>query len=75
MDKLPTGPVESDPVEFYRGRDISTEVQPLLDEALADLELGAYDRRLVEWAKKSWDQPTMVTIASWIVRARQAPPR
>lgn len=75
MDKLPTGPIETDPIDYYRGRDIAAEISPLLDEALAGIELGAYDRRIVEWAKGAWDQPTMVTLASLILRARQADPR
>jgi hypothetical protein len=72
MSRTPEGPIEADPIDFYCGRDIATEVSPLLDEVLAGVELGAYDRRLVEWAKGAWDQPTMITIASWILRARQA---
>lgn len=74
MSNLPTGPIEADPIEVYRHLEFP-EIRALLDEALDGIELGAYDRRLVEWAKDMWDQPTMVTIASWILRARQADPR
>lgn len=70
MDKLPTGPIEADPIDYYRGRELS-DLPPLIDEALAGMELGAYDRRIVDWLK-GWDQPTIVTIASLIQRARAA---
>lgn len=69
VDTLPTGPIESDPIDYYHGRDFA-DLSVLLDEALAGVELGEYDRRIVEWAKQMWDQPTMVTIASLIQRAR-----
>lgn len=69
VDTLPTGPIESDPIDYYRGRDFA-DLGALLDEALEGVELGAYDRRIVDWAKQTWDQPTMVTIASLIQRGR-----
>ena len=65
MDQLPTGPIEADPIDYNRGREL-TELPPLIDEALTGVELGAYDRRILEWLK-GWDQPT---IASLIQRAR-----
>ena len=69
VDTLPTGPIESDPIDYYHGHDFA-DLRTQLDEALAGVELGAYDRRIVEWVKQTWDQPTMVTIASLIQRAR-----
>jgi hypothetical protein len=69
VDTLPSGPIESDPIDYYHGRDFA-DLGALLDEALDGVELGAYDRRIVDWAKQMWDQPTMVTIASLIQRAR-----
>lgn len=69
---IPAGPIESEPVDSYRGRWFP-EVQAELDVALAGIDLGAYDARIVEWLK-NWDQPTIVTIASLIVRARAAGP-
>lgn len=71
VDTLPEGPIESDPFDFYRDRS-SAEIRAMLDDVLAGVELGAYDRRIVEWGKSMWDQPTMVTIASLIHRARAA---
>lgn len=72
MDNVPTGPLESDPIDYYRGRDVA-EVRRLVDEALTGVELGAYDRRIVEWLK-GWDSPTIVAMASLIQRARAAGP-
>lgn len=74
MDTLPTGPIDSDPIDYYRHLDFA-DLRALLDEALAGVELGTYDRRIVEWAKQMWDQPTMVTIASLIQRARAVRPK
>jgi hypothetical protein len=65
---IPTEPIEKDPIEAYRGREIF-EIRQLLDEALEGLPLGAYDARIIEWLKNA-DQPTIVTLASLFVRAR-----
>lgn len=70
VDRLPTGPIDSDPVDYYRGRDLA-DLPPLIDEALIGIELGSYDRRIVDWLK-GWDQPTIVAIASLLHRGRAA---
>lgn len=70
---VPMGPIESDPIEVYRGWTLNTmsaESGRLLDEALVGVELGAYDQRIVTWMKRMFDQPTMVTVVSLIERAR-----
>jgi hypothetical protein len=42
---------------------------------MSGLEPGAYDHRMTEWAS-GWDTPTVLTIASWIARARlNGPPQ
>jgi hypothetical protein len=41
----------------------------ILAAALAGLELGAWDRRILHWLA-GWDTSTVLTIASWITRAR-----
>lgn len=66
---LPKGPIETDPIDVYSGRTLS-EVENLLEEAVAGIDLGAYDRRIVDWLK-GWDQPTIVVIASLLRRARE----
>lgn len=40
-----------------------------LTEALGGLELGAYDRRILDWLS-SWENSTVEVIATWIERAR-----
>lgn len=67
---VPTGPIESDPIEFYTGRALS-EVRELLDAAVSGLPVGAYDTRILHWIKQA-DQPTIVTVASLLTRAREA---
>jgi hypothetical protein len=68
MDQLLNGPIEADPIAYYGDREMP-EVCALLDDALAGIELGAYDKRIVEWLK-GWDKPTIVTVASLVQRAR-----
>ena len=48
------------------------QVQPL-EEVLAGIDLGGYDRRIVAWMG-GWDTSTVLTVASWIVRARAERP-
>jgi len=38
---------------------------------LAGIELGAWDRRILEWMA-GWDASTVLTVASWIARSRAA---
>lgn len=70
MTNIPTDPIEGDPIDVYRGMDLG-EVRALLDHVLGGVQLGAYDTRIVDWLK-SWDQPTIVTVASLILRSRRA---
>jgi len=68
MSAIPDGPIERDPIEAYRGLTFP-QVQLLLDEAVDGLPIGAYDTRILEWLKGQ-DQPTIITVASLLVRAR-----
>jgi hypothetical protein len=45
----------------------------ILEEVLAGIDLGGYDRRIVAWMA-GWDTSTVLTVASWIVRARAERP-
>jgi hypothetical protein len=45
------------------------EQAQILAGALAGLELGAWDRRILRWLADC-DTCTVLTIASWITRAR-----
>lgn len=69
MTQISTSPIERDPAEVYARAPLA-DVRALLDQALDGIELGAYDVRIVEWLK-GLDQPTIVTLASLIVRARE----
>jgi hypothetical protein len=64
---VPAGPLESGPGGFLPGE----ERLAVLAGALDGVELGAWDRRVVRWLTEL-DTPTLVTVASWIARARAA---
>ncbi len=66
---LAAGPLESAPGGFVpeAGRSV------ILAEVLGGVELGAWDRRIAEWMA-GWDASTVLTVASWIARAREAGP-
>ena len=62
-----TGPVHVAPAGFMP----RAEQEQILEVALAGIELGGYDRRIVAWMA-NWDTSTLLTVVSWIVRARAA---
>ena len=64
---VPAGPVEAPP----RGFVPRAEQAEILAAALAGIELGAWDRRILEWMA-GWDACTVLTVASWIARSRAA---
>ena len=64
---IPAGPIESAP---WTALDIE-DFPAALAEAFAGVELGAYDRRIIEWLA-GWDGPTVATLASLVIRARKA---
>ena len=45
-----------------------------LHAALADLPLGEYDRRILEWAASTLDNPTLAVLTSLLHRTRAAQP-
>lgn len=65
---IPAGPIESAPWSALSGE---AEYRAALAEAFAGVELGEYDRRIIEWLA-GWDSPTVATLASLVVRAREA---
>lgn len=68
---VPLGPIESDPIEAYRGwRNLTEAKGEILTAALLGVDLGHYDRRIFAWMIHALDQPTLVTIVSLIERAR-----
>jgi hypothetical protein len=66
---VPAGPLESDPGGFLP----VAEQSAVLAGVLSGVELGAWDRRLAGWLA-GLDASTVLTIASWIARAREAGP-
>jgi hypothetical protein len=67
--RVPAGPVREAPVGFVP----VAEQRRILAEVLADVELGAWDERIVDWLA-GWDACTVLTVVSWIVRARESGP-
>ena len=65
--RVPGGPVETPP----RGFVPQAEQAEILAGVLAGIELGAWDRRILEWMA-GWDASTVLTVASWIARSRAA---
>jgi hypothetical protein len=64
---VPTGPLESDPGGFVP----EPERSAILAGVLEGVELGAWDRRVAGWLA-GLDTSTMLTVASWIARSREA---
>ena len=64
---VPAGPLESDPGGFWPRE----ERTALLAGVLEGVELGAWDRRVAGWLT-GLDTSTLVTVASWIARSREA---
>lgn len=65
VPQVPLGPVEVAPAGY-----VSTVDQAeILADVLSGIELGAWDGRIVEWMAR-WDTSTVLTVASWIARAR-----
>lgn len=68
MAGLPGGPVDEPPHGFVP----EAEQARILAGALAGIELGAWDRQIVQWLA-GWDTCTVLTVASLIARARARP--
>jgi hypothetical protein len=64
---VPAGPLVSAPGGFAP----EAERFALLAGVLDGVELGAWDRRVAGWLA-GWDAATVLTVASWIERAREA---
>jgi len=61
------GPLDSDPGGFLPGEERLAVLAGVLD----GVEMGAWDRRVARWLTEL-DTSTLVTVASWIARARAA---
>jgi hypothetical protein len=74
----PWPPIESAPRRLYPPNDQRcpegehpNSARAVLEEALLGVDLGAFDREIVEWLA-AWDTPTVATVVSLLHRTRQA---
>lgn len=68
IDPVPSAPVDKAPRGF---RDTEESRAALLAELeAAGVELGEYDRRIVDWLS-GWEWSTVATLAGWLHRARR----
>ena len=65
---IPDAPIETAPLAGPWSAEVHRD---LLAAVLTGVELGAFDRRILDWLA-DWDGPTLVTIVSLILRARNA---
>jgi hypothetical protein len=64
---VPAGPLDADPGGFVPQAERAVVLAGVMD----GVELGAWDRRVARWLTEL-DTSTLVTVASWIARARAA---
>jgi hypothetical protein len=67
-DPIPAGPLEQEPAGPFIPHG---ERLMMLREALGEVDLGAYDRRILNWLA-GWDTSTIRTLVSLITRAKAA---
>jgi hypothetical protein len=66
-DRIPAGPLEQEPIPLF----LPVEDRAgLLHQVLADVRLGAWDRRIVHWLASGTDTSTLLTILSLFERAK-----
>lgn len=71
---VPTGPIDQEPTACYHAdgtfKDNEAQALILLDTLrAAGVELGEYDRRMVNHLAQFFDWQMMGTVASWVLRA------
>lgn len=66
-DPVPAAPVDREPRGFRGTADNRAAL--LAELEAAGVELGEYDRRIVDWLA-GWEWSTVATIAGWLHRAR-----
>ncbi len=71
MSPAPTahGPYEREPREPFIAAD---QRKALLAQALQDIELGAWDRRILDWLATHPDTSTFLAVLGMLQRARHA---
>jgi hypothetical protein len=68
-ERIPTEPLEQEPTPLFLP--VEDRVG-LLHRVLADVRLGAWDRRIVHWLASGTDTSTLLTILSLLERAKAA---
>ncbi|WP_433520108.1 hypothetical protein ACQP2T_63950 (plasmid) [Nonomuraea sp. CA-143628] len=71
---IPTGPIEQEPmraIRVERPETLTGAGKEALYAALAGVELGAYDRRIVDWLAMYGDMSTVAVVCSWLYRVRE----
>lgn len=71
---IPTGPIGEAPwsaIDAPHGG-LTEAKRAALTEVLAGVELGSYDRLVVDWMAATCDLPTVATVCSWLLRVRRA---
>lgn len=70
------GPYETEPIDLaghYTARVVPGGEHELhrqiLEAALGDVELGAFDRRILAWLAR-WETTSVLAVAGWVARAR-----
>lgn len=69
---IPRGPIDDEPVSAIVGDPLEPAAHARLHAlavALAGVELGDYDRRIVDWLA-GWESSTVATVCSWLGRVR-----
>lgn len=70
---IPTGPIDREPLDYPTPGvfPLKAEREAILRSVLAtaDVQLGAYDERIVRWLAETSDWSTLAVITSWIKRA------
>jgi hypothetical protein len=64
---IPTGPINFEPLDYRPSAEQEAILRSIL--AAAEVELGAYDERILRWLAQFADWGTFAVIASWIARA------
>jgi hypothetical protein len=70
FDQYPRQQPYDPDTERWRENRIAARVAAI-EAALDGVELGAYDRRMIDWLA-GLDEPTIGTVVSWLTRVREA---
>lgn len=72
--RIPLEPIQDPPydaIPYTLGSSAASANEAALREALAGLELGAFDERTIAWLSL-WETSTVAAVCSWLERTRKA---